>query len=233
MPQLDGTITARMLASRSIGSRHLADVQSSDFSSGVSGWRIRKDGSAEFNNVTIRGSVIATTGELTDLSVSGTLSLGGVGKIISATSGLRVVITSTHCDRISFYSGGTGESRPAFVQTYWSSGYGGFGSGVFTIASPAAASNPDGSTVRAQIQMGPQGMSFYVADEEQLRLTERTIRPAATAFSLGSTGIGAFANVYMAALRDEDGSVDVDVSTISYGTADSGGAGYKVLRVPN
>lgn len=35
-------------------------IQSPDYVAGISGWIIRKDGSAEFNNLTIRGTFTGT-----------------------------------------------------------------------------------------------------------------------------------------------------------------------------
>jgi hypothetical protein len=40
-------------------------IQSPDFVAGVSGWSINKDGTAEFNNATIRGELIAGGGAVT------------------------------------------------------------------------------------------------------------------------------------------------------------------------
>lgn len=40
-------------------------IQSTDYASGYAGWMINKNGSAEFNNVTVRGTVYATNGKFT------------------------------------------------------------------------------------------------------------------------------------------------------------------------
>lgn len=40
-------------------------IQSTNYVTGVSGWSINKNGNAEFNNVTVRGTVYATNGEFT------------------------------------------------------------------------------------------------------------------------------------------------------------------------
>lgn len=60
---------------------------SANFVPGVTGWQI--DGasdSAEFNNVTVRGTIFATTGELENLTVIGQLEIGQDGQIV-ATDG--------------------------------------------------------------------------------------------------------------------------------------------------
>lgn len=48
-----------------------AFIQSSNFSSGVSGFQIHGNGNAEFNNVTVRGTVYATAGNIGSLLISG------------------------------------------------------------------------------------------------------------------------------------------------------------------
>lgn len=40
-------------------------IQSNDYSSGMTGWHINKNGNSEFNNVTVRGTVYATNGKFT------------------------------------------------------------------------------------------------------------------------------------------------------------------------
>lgn len=44
-------------------------IQSPDYDQGVSGWTINKDGSAEFNNLTIRGTFLGTDFEITSAGV--------------------------------------------------------------------------------------------------------------------------------------------------------------------
>jgi hypothetical protein len=51
-----------------------AAIQSPDYVEGVSGWTINADGSAEFNDVTIRGSLVGTT----NFSYSGTPAAGNL-----------------------------------------------------------------------------------------------------------------------------------------------------------
>jgi hypothetical protein len=53
-------------------------VESDNFVTGVSGWKIDGDGNAEFNNVTVRGTIYATGGE-----ISGDLEIVSGGKIIT------------------------------------------------------------------------------------------------------------------------------------------------------
>lgn len=60
-------------------------IQSTNFASGSAGWMINKNGSAQFNNVTVRGTVYATSGEF-----SGTVKAKAFeGGISSGTQGTR------------------------------------------------------------------------------------------------------------------------------------------------
>jgi hypothetical protein len=56
------------------------DIATSNYSAGVAGWKIDGDGSAEFNNVTVRGAIEAQSG-----SIDGTLSMGSLGKITGSS----------------------------------------------------------------------------------------------------------------------------------------------------
>jgi hypothetical protein len=59
-------------------------IQSPNYHSGSSGWSVNVDGSAEFNNVTIRGGETISS---TDLYYSGTPAAGNLVASISATGG--------------------------------------------------------------------------------------------------------------------------------------------------
>jgi len=47
-------------------------IQSSDFSSGSDGWQIKGNGNAEFNNITVRGTIYADTGNIGDWIIAPT-----------------------------------------------------------------------------------------------------------------------------------------------------------------
>lgn len=62
----DGAITSAKIADAAITNAKIGDViQSSNFSTGASGWRIRKDGSAEFNGPVISRQLEVDTGTFT------------------------------------------------------------------------------------------------------------------------------------------------------------------------
>jgi hypothetical protein len=63
-------------------------IRSSNYAAGSAGWMIDGDGNAEFNNVTVRGTIYATAGE-----ISGTLTVATGGKIVMPLSaGFEMVI---------------------------------------------------------------------------------------------------------------------------------------------
>jgi hypothetical protein len=94
-----------------------SDIESSNYVAGTSGWQIDGAGNAEFNNVTVRGQLVGTSGSLSGLSITGVLTLSGSGEIQTASSGQRIEITATDNDLISFYSGGSNETSAANIQT--------------------------------------------------------------------------------------------------------------------
>lgn len=68
----------------------IAAIQSPNFITGVSGWSINKDGSAEFNNLTIRGTFMGTNFEINSSGAffySGTPALGNILVSIAGTAG--------------------------------------------------------------------------------------------------------------------------------------------------
>lgn len=88
-------ITAGTIAAQEIilSNSTASILRSSNFVAGSAGWRIRGDGDAEFNNVTVRGTIDATAGSLGDLDVIGTLELGAGGEItIPSTSFANTIV---------------------------------------------------------------------------------------------------------------------------------------------
>ena len=97
----DKIIAGTNTASLTIGSG--GSISSTNYSAGTAGFIINGDGSAEFNSVTVRGTVYANSGELGTLSVTGTLTLSGSGKIVSAASGDRFEWSAANPGKILFY----------------------------------------------------------------------------------------------------------------------------------
>ena len=102
-----GSLTADKITSGTVGAQTInmsgisSIIQSSNFSTGVAGWRIRGDGSAEFQNVTIRGALNAS-----DLT-SGLLSIARLqdGSITDAKIGNisanKITVGTLSADRIA------------------------------------------------------------------------------------------------------------------------------------
>lgn len=73
------TITADQISANTITANELVSnivlvnnsIQSSVYSSGSEGWRISNTGVAEFNNVTVRGAVVANSGTVGGIVISG------------------------------------------------------------------------------------------------------------------------------------------------------------------
>ena len=129
-------------ASLTIGSG--GSIASSNYSAGTAGFIINGDGSAEFNNVTVRGDLVssnwdggsdlsggpdagATQGFFFDSSagsgqfegslyVGGDILFTGVGSLRTASAGARMELRADANDQLLVYSGKAGETAPGYVQ---------------------------------------------------------------------------------------------------------------------
>jgi hypothetical protein len=88
--------------------------RSSNFAAGSAGWRVRGNGDAEFNNVTVRGEIIGTSGTLSGLTVTGTIDLSGSGELVTDTAGQRIEMTSVNDDVITWYDSGGEDANIGF-----------------------------------------------------------------------------------------------------------------------
>jgi hypothetical protein len=79
-----------------------AGIRSSKWQAGSAGWMIEGNGNAEFNNVTVRGTIYATSGE-----ISGTLTMTGGGAIRTGTSGNYIELKSAGSNQLIFYGNKT------------------------------------------------------------------------------------------------------------------------------
>ena len=85
-------------------------IATSDYDPGLDGWKIDGDGSAEFNNVVVRGEIVATSGSLGDLDVDGTLTIGVLG-LLDWTGG-RISNFGVELESGGSYSQGAGIEWP-------------------------------------------------------------------------------------------------------------------------
>ena len=148
-------------------------IKSSGYEEGVSGWIINQDGSAEFNDVTIRGTIDAQSG-----IISGDLLLDG-GTLKTAASGQRIEInqaadTLTH-DGILFYTGDAGETSPGYIQPWSgftdlalliSSPYDGTESSWMWVTQDAITLWPSNSLALSVADDGIVGSVAFLADAE-------------------------------------------------------------------
>lgn len=85
-------------------------IRSKGFVTGVSGWRIARDGSAEFSNVVVRGSLAVGT-------IDGDLVFTNNGRILTSASGPRVEIRSGFYGAAVTFHHKTGDVFPAYIQS--------------------------------------------------------------------------------------------------------------------
>ena len=76
------------------------DIKTLNYVAGSAGWKIEGNGDAEFNDVTVRGTIVASSGEIADLSISSTqllfdrdgaevsIDTGKVNRTLTGQSGL-------------------------------------------------------------------------------------------------------------------------------------------------
>lgn len=79
----DGTITNAKIGNF---------IQSNNYSAGTAGWTINKNGSAEFNNVTVRGGVYAQNGQFGFTNSTGGVTINNNGVTVSLSNGGRIVL---------------------------------------------------------------------------------------------------------------------------------------------
>lgn len=79
----DGTITNAKIGNV---------IRSNNYSAGTAGWIINKNGSAEFNNVTVRGGVYAQNGQFGFTNSTGGVTINNNGVTVSLSNGGRIVL---------------------------------------------------------------------------------------------------------------------------------------------
>ena len=79
----DGTITNAKIGNV---------IQSNNYSAGTAGWTINKNGSAELNNVTVRGGVYAQNGQFGFTNSTGGVTINNNGVTVNLSNGGRIVL---------------------------------------------------------------------------------------------------------------------------------------------
>ncbi len=116
MPERDGAITSRDICNQAVVERILADgsvasikisanIQSDNFVAGSAGWKIeRNTGSAEFNDVTVRGALIAGAGSSIDgvHIVAGTIDTAQIADLAVETAKIdNLAVTDAKIDTLT------------------------------------------------------------------------------------------------------------------------------------
>ena len=91
--------------------------------------------------------------------------------------------------------------------------------------------------VRVGVGVDLAGLRAYLnlfahATDPFIRVGAHLIPNNDNTHNLGSTALS-WNDIYAVNIYDEGGNLRLDLSNLSYGANDSGGAGYKVVRVPN
>lgn len=146
-----GSIVDRHIGAMSVGKLVAGSIEASqyvgspDFVSGQSGWRISGDGSAEFNDVTVRGTIYASSGELGDMLVTGELTTGGAGE-----PGIRIAGT-TQAEWLVLYTGNSNETDGAGLHS--STGEAGGSEFLYTaLSSPSISDNMGDTYLRLETE---------------------------------------------------------------------------------
>ncbi|MEP9266821.1 phage tail protein [Enterobacter asburiae] len=79
----DGTITNAKIGNV---------IQSNNYSAGTAGWTINKNGSAELNNVTVRGGIYAQNGQFGFTNSTGGVTINNNGVTVNLSNGGRIVL---------------------------------------------------------------------------------------------------------------------------------------------
>lgn len=116
---VDGAVRSLSASKLTTGTIQVGvDISSANYSAGVSGWQVDGDGNAEFNDVTVRGTIYAEAGELQDLDITGTLTMGTDGVLRTGTSGGRIELRNDLSDRIVFETGEAAQVAPGNIQAF-------------------------------------------------------------------------------------------------------------------
>jgi hypothetical protein len=212
-----GTIAAQeIIMSNSVASI----LRSSNFSAGSAGWRVRGSGDAEFNNVTVRGTVDAST------------ILGSIFKTANSGTTADPVIwigdTVTGSERkFIYFVTGASTSGAGYIQMYTNSfeihapGAGSVtmiaSTSLGTITAQNAVYNSSGYQVNGVVVLNSSGGADFFADLKVRASAGGTIR-----FSASTAGAVSAVNITTTSFGDFD-SVRISGTTVITG---SGGMNY-------
>jgi hypothetical protein len=135
-------------------------IQSYDYNASTDGWIIRGDGYAEFNEVTVRGAIYATSGELGNLNVINdiTVTSGAIksGNYAAGVSGWQIS------------SDGTAEFQDTLVRGEILATSGGI-AGTFGVSGDLYVHGVDG-TIRSQAPSDGSGNKVMITQDDYLQI---------------------------------------------------------------
>ena len=154
-------------------------INSGNYESGVSGWSIESTGDAEFNDVTARGTIYATAGDLGDLTVSGQIEVGDV-------NGASVIIDGE--DASIYSSNYTTQGTPAG----WKINYD--GSATFYDINAAGGTLGD-LEVDGLLSVGSQNTSTININGQTGTISSSNYSSGVAGWQINSEGVAEFNNV--------------------------------------
>lgn len=205
-------------------------IQSTTYTAGSAGWRINASGNAEFNNVTVRGTVYASAFQTSE-----------------GTAKVRMGSALTAADEIQFL-GASGDTGPSIRNAEFTLGYpnslrisaGGIvdawatgGRGYLKLTAPNLGAGSGGI-----IDMQAASVSMTAA-VSATSLTTATLSGGGGNIALdGGASITSGGAISVQGVGTNSLTLGNPITgtgdeVVSVGATDSGGAGYRVLRVPN
>lgn len=224
-------------------------IQSTSYVAGSSGWRINADGSVEFNSGTFRGTVVIGSGttfepgydpsekatvDYVDDAVE--LATSGVGAIIRKTSAPTTRDGGASLQPGDMWIDTNDGDRPySWTGSVWREVLteidggkittGTIGAGV-VFAGEVSATEFTGTGARFY-----EGLTVdYLGGPSPSGITWRYGLTPTNAGTIKATGTNTLTCTSHFNIEDE---LQLNGAVVSLGAADSGGAGYRVLRVPN
>lgn len=176
------------------------------------GWYVGGDGLAVFNEVTVRGS------------------------FKTAETGERIEMLTTAANEIRFYSGEAGETNPGRIFVDATAGTTELsmnGPMLTGVGTPFVTLTGETATGDSNILIGTD--TFLAAQLSLSTDTGARLTTSGLDVTISSTGAGGDVLIESAADIEltPTGNVVLDGETVSFGAADSAGAGFRLVRVPN
>jgi len=182
------TITANALTTSTMTSRTITlsgadSILQGNYTAGSAGWQIKGDGNAEFNNVTIRGTLEAcTVGTGQTLSILGDITLSG-------SADMRIIGSN---GTISFYDN-TSDYYPKIL--------------IYNVGTPTISMRNSGSVSAEQMQLTSNYMNYYYGSSYGILLDREYCSISVGSSSSTNSGIklkGLDGSIYCVSINASD-----------------------------